>query len=55
LRFDQCTRIGTEVAELVYFDPGFEAVDTFDVGEWISVALEEPKAEEFVIKAVWKF
>jgi hypothetical protein len=43
LRFDETSRVGSEVTEFVDLDPSFETEDAFDVGVGVSIGLEVPE------------
>ncbi len=53
LALEQTARIGTEVAEFVHLDAGFEAVDAFDVRVRVAITLEEPEAEQLIVQAAY--
>lgn len=51
LRFEQATRVCSEIAKLVDFNTGLESENAFDMGEGECLRLQVPKAEKFVIQS----
>ena len=47
----QASGVGTQIPEFGHLNTSFESEYTFDAGEGVAIALEEPETEQFVVKA----